>query len=168
MVVFTALLKEKTMTVHPLKAFVLAGAAVLGVAAGVALPTAAQAQAYISVQVGTPPPPPRVEMVPVSRPGYVWAPGHYQWLHGNYIWRRGHWVAARPGYAYVGPTWVSQGGGWVYQPERWDARPMRAQPPRQWDDRGRAPHARPGWRRDNDRDGVPNHRDRYPNNPRRY
>ena len=154
------------MTASTLKAFVLAGATVLSAGAGLSLPAAAQAQGYVNVQIGTPPPAPRYEVIPAARPGYVWAPGHYHWVHGNYIWRRGHWVAARPGYAYVGPTWVTQGDRWVYQPERWDARPMRAQPPRQWDNRGR-PHARPGWQRDNDGDGVPNRYDRRPNDPYR-
>ena len=75
-------------------------------------------------------------------------------------------MADRPGYTYVGPTWVSRGNHWVYQPERWDMRPVRAQPPRQWDNRGRPPYGHPGWR-DNDRDGVPNRYDRRPNDPYR-
>ena len=154
------------MTATSLKALMLAGATLLGAGATLALPTAAQAQAYFNVQIGTPPPPPRVEVMPAARPGYVWAPGHYQWAHNNYIWRRGHWVADRPGYTYVGPTWVSRGDHWVYQPERWDMRPVRAQPPRQWDYRGRPPYGHPGWR-DNDRDGVPNRYDRRPNDPYR-
>lgn len=156
------------MTASNLKALVLAGATVLGVGAGLALPTAAQAQAYISVQIGTPPPPPRYEVVPAVRPGYVWAPGHYEWMHNNYVWRRGHWVQARSGYTYVPAAWQARGNQWVYQPSRWDARPVRAtgNDRRHWDNRdnrgyrdqrGRQ-NARPGW--DNDRDGVPNRYDR--------
>ena len=155
------------MTRHMSKALLLAGAALVG-AAGVALPMAAQAQAYINVQIG-PPPPPRHEVVPAARPGYVWAPGHYQWVHNNYVWRRGHWVAERPGYAYVPPTWVADGPRWAYQPERWDARPVYSPPPRRngnGNGNGYGPGGR--WRGDRDGDGVPNRHDRRPNNPHRY
>lgn len=151
----------------------LAAALTAGGPLAFALPTVAQAQIGISVQIGTPPPPPRYEVVPAPRPGYVWAAGHYEWLHGNYIWRRGHWVRARPGYAYVPAAWRAQGGRWVYQPPRWDARPVRVVQPSRGQgayrgDYRRRTHARPGWLRDNDRDGVPNRYDRSPNDPRRY
>ncbi|MBK6866846.1 MAG: YXWGXW repeat-containing protein [Burkholderiales bacterium] len=154
----------------------LAATVAIGGLASLALPTAVQAQAYISVQIGTPPPPPRYEVVPAARPGWVWAPGHYEWVHNNHIWRRGHWVQARPGHVYVPAAWRAQGQRWVYQPPRWDARPVRAvqTAPRHWDrhdyrDR-RDPRgqrdARQRW--DRDGDGVPNRRDRRPNDPRRY
>ena len=165
-----------------IKSLLLVATVAAGGLAGLALPTAAQAQAYINVQIGTPPPPPRYEVVPAPRPGWVWAPGHYEWAHNNYIWRRGHWLQARPGHAYVPAAWRAQGNRWVYQPPRWDARPVRvANPgPRHWDNRGPRgyqdhrgnrdhrgrPAARPGA--DRDRDGVPNRYDRRPNDPRRY
>ena len=159
-----------------IKSLLLAATVAAGGLAAVALPTAAQAQAYINVQIGTPPPPPRYEVVPAARPGYVWAPGHYEWAHNNHIWRRGHWVQARAGHDYVPAAWHAQGNRWVYQAPRWDARPVRAagNSPRHWDNRdhrgnrdnrGRQ-NARPGW--DRDGDGVPNRRDQRPNTPRRY
>ena len=40
------------------KSLLLAATVAAGGLAGVAMPTAAQAQAYINVQIGTPPPPP--------------------------------------------------------------------------------------------------------------
>lgn len=43
------------MTATSLKALMLAGATLLGAGATLALPTAAQAQAYVNVQIGTPP-----------------------------------------------------------------------------------------------------------------
>ena len=43
---------------------------------------ATHAQAYINVQIGPPPPPPVQVMVPAPRPGYVWAPGHYERRRG--------------------------------------------------------------------------------------
>lgn len=148
----------------------LAATVAAGGLAGMALPTAANAQAYINVQIGTPPPPPRYEVVPAARPGYVWATGHYEWVRNDYRWRRGHWVQARPGYDYVPAAWRAQGNRWVYQAPRWDARPVRVAHPgaRHWDNRdnrGRQ-NTRPGW--DRDGDGVPNRHDRRPNDPRRY
>ncbi len=139
------------MTRPTLKPLLFAAALLTG-ATGLALPTAAQAQAFVSVQIG-PPPPPRFEVVPATRPGYVWAPGHYEWLHGNYVWRRGYWTTARPGYAYVAPTWVADGPRWVYHPGRWDRHPGQAGP-RPWGDR--------------DHDGVRNRRDRHPRDRHRY
>ncbi len=41
-----------------IKSLLLAATVAAGGLAGLALPTAAQAQAYINVQIGTPPPPP--------------------------------------------------------------------------------------------------------------
>jgi len=116
-------------------------------------PTAAQAQAVISVQIG-PPPVQRVETVPPPRQGYVWAPGHYEWVYDHYIWRRGHWVAARNGYAYIAPMWVADGPRWVYQPERWE---RRAPPPPRMDRRGPYPgyygHGDPRYDNPNHRHG---------------
>ncbi len=138
------------MTLKSLKPVLLSVAALLGTGAGLALPATAQAQPYVSVQVG-PPPPPRMERVPAQRPGYVWAPGHYEWRRGAYVWMGGHWVRARSGYAYAAPVWVQRGGQWVYQPGRWDR------------DRGVRRHGR-----DRDGDGVRNRYDRHPNNPYRH
>ena len=148
-----------------LKPALLAAAALTTSIGALTLPTAAQAQAFISVQIG-PPPAPRPEIMPAQRPGYVWAPGHYEWLHGQYVWRRGYWVAARPGYAYVAPAWVADGSRWVYRPPHWDRGPVHAGP-RPWGDRD---HDGVRNRRDHDRDGdgVPNRYDRRPNNPNRY
>ena len=142
-----------------MKSVLLAASVATAGLAGLALPTPAQAQAWINVQIGTPPPAPRYEVVPAPRRGYVWAPGHYEARRGGYHWVRGHWLQARPGYAYVAPTWVAQGKRWAYRPARWDARPVRAY-------NGPPPHARA--RADRDRDGVPNRNDRRPNNRYRY
>jgi hypothetical protein len=102
-------------------ALLAAGMAAGALTTGMALPTAAQAQAFITVQAG--PPPVRHEMVPPPRAGWVWAPGHYEWKRGRYVWVGGVWVRERPGYAYVAPAWEQQGGRWVYRQSRWDAQP---------------------------------------------
>ena len=135
----------------------------------------AHAQAYINVQIGPPPPPAQV-YVPPPRPGYVWAPAHYEYRHGNYVWTRGYWERERPGYAYIPPSWQRHGSGWAYQAARWDRSPVPgyANGPRYRDrDRDGIPDRydrRPGRadnRGDRDRDGVPNRYDRQPDNPYR-
>lgn len=101
------------------------------------VPTLAQAQPIINVQVA--PPPPRFERVPPPRRGYAWAPGHWEWRGGRHVWVRGEYLRARPGYAYRAPEWREREG-------RWEMR-------------------RGGW--DRDGDGVPNRMDRRPDNPNR-
>lgn len=83
------------------------------------VPTAADAQYSAVVRVG--PPPPLQEVVPADRPGFVWAPGHYDWRDGQYVWIRGHWMPQREGYVYREPRWIQRpdgdwalvGGDWV-------------------------------------------------------
>ena len=101
------------------------------------VPVAAQAQPAVTIQVA--PPAPRYERVPPPRRGYVWAPGHYEARGGRYVWIRGDYVRARPGYAWRAPEWRENGGRWEYNAGRWDR----------------------------DGDGVPDRRDRRPNNPYR-
>ncbi|MDL5038718.1 YXWGXW repeat-containing protein [Comamonas resistens] len=94
--------------------------------------------AFVNVQFGAPPPP-RYEVVPAPRRGYIWAPGYWEPRGHRHVWRAGHWVQARPGYVYRPPTWSQHGGRWDYRGSRWDR----------------------------DGDGVPNRYDRSPNNPYR-
>ena len=94
--------------------------------------------AFVNVQFGAPPPP-RYEVVPAPRRGYIWAPGYWEPRGHRHVWRAGHWVQARPGYVYRPPTWSQHGGRWDYRGSRWDR----------------------------DGDGVPNRYDRNPNNPYR-
>jgi hypothetical protein len=106
------------------------------------------------------PPPPRYEVVPGARAGYVWSAGHWQWRGGQYVWIAGHWERARVGYRYYAPRWVERGGRWYYETPRWDRDgdgiPNRRDP---------TPNtSRPG---DRDGDGVPNRRDARPDNPYR-
>ena len=84
-------------------------------------------------------PPPRHEAVPHPRRGMVWVPGHWEWRGHRHVWQQGHWVKARQGYHYREPRWVEHGGRWNMQPGGWDR----------------------------DGDGVPNRRDRQPDNHRR-
>jgi hypothetical protein len=118
----------------------LLAAAVLSTAAlgAVVVPSVASAQVYIQ----TAPPPLRVEPVPAPRRGHVWVPGHWQWRGHRHVWVPGTWIVARRGYAYVQPRWIERDGRWYYERGRWG-------------------------RGDRDHDGIPNRRDRHPNNPNR-
>lgn len=83
----------------------------------------APAEARVSVSIYAPvgPPPLRVETVPPSRRGYVWAPGYWSWgHHKRYDWQRGRWVRERRGYHYASPRWEQNGDRWRYYSGRWD------------------------------------------------
>lgn len=142
------------------KLVITAGTAALLSLGAFVLPATAQAQVGVSVQIG--PPAPVHEVVPAPRPGYVWAPGHYEYKHNRYVWNQGNWMKARPGYAYHAPTWEQRNGRWNYNQGRWD---------RDHDgiaDRyDRHPNRPDKVGYDRDRDGVPNQYDRRPDDPRR-
>jgi hypothetical protein len=101
---------------------------------------ATPASAQIVVRIG--PPPPRVEVAPPPRPGSVWVAGHWEWRNNRHQWIAGTWIRERRGYVYSQPAWVERDGRWY--------------------------HSRGNWKRgDRDGDGVPDRRDRAPNNPNR-
>ena len=79
-------------------------------AAGAMMSLPASAQTSINLQIGTPPPPVRYEVMPQPRRGYVWVPGHWEWRGNRHVWKAGYFLAARPGYYYQQPTWVQEGG----------------------------------------------------------
>src|SRR6478736_2178029 len=117
------------------KLFIATGTAALLSLGAIALPSAAMADVAVSVHFG--PPAPVYEHVPAPRPGYVWAPGHYEYRHSRYVWTGGHWIGERPGYAYHAPSWVERNGRWYYSDGRWD----------------------------HDHDGLADRYDRHPNRP---
>jgi hypothetical protein len=101
---------------------------------------ATPAAAVVYVRVA--PPAPRVEVMPAPRANRVWVAGHWEWRGRQHQWVPGVWIRERRGYQYVQPNWVERDGRWSMQ--------------------------RGTWRRgDRDGDGVPNSRDRAPNNPNR-
>jgi len=105
-----------------------------------ALPVTSQAAVDVFFNVA--PPPPRVEIVPAPRAGWVWVPGYWAPRAHRHVWIAGHWERVRRGYAYVPPRWVERDHRWFYEQPRWH-------------------------RGDRDGDGVPNYRDRAPNDPYR-
>jgi WXXGXW repeat (2 copies) len=101
----------------------------------------ALARPDVDVYLNVAPPPPRYEVVPEPRRGYVWVPGYWDARGHRHVWARGHWERARHGHYWREPRWVQRDNGWVLE-------------------RGR-------WLRDSDRDGVPDRYDRSPGNPYR-
>src|SRR6186713_859212 len=73
------------------------------------------------VYATSPMPPPRVEVVSVQRPGYVWVGGHWVWNGGSWVWTSGHYQAHRPGYVWAAPQYVYRGGRHVYVAGGWRA-----------------------------------------------
>ena len=116
----------------------LIAACIAGSLGAVTVPASARV-----VVVREAPPPPRDEVVPTLRHGYVWSPGHWEWRHNHHVWVAGRQIRARHGYVYNAPAWEQRDGRWMMHPGSW------------------ARH------HDSDGDGVPNRVDDHPNNPNR-
>ncbi len=106
----------------------------------ISVPTLARAD--VGVYFNAPPPAVRHEVVPAARRGYLWVPGYWDHRGKKHVWRTGHWERQRVGHHYVEPRWVERDNRWFLERGRWN-------------------------RGDRDGDGVPNYRDRQPDNPRR-
>ena len=65
------------------------------------------------------PPPARVEVVPVMRHGYTWAPGYWSWQRGQHVWVGGHTIRARNGYQWSPDRWNDVDGRHEFQRGRW-------------------------------------------------
>ena len=124
---------------------VMAGAALLMLA------PRAEASWSVGVQIGAPPPPVRVVVVPARPyPEAVWVEGYWYPKGKHYRWRDGYWARPPyPGAIWVGPTY--DGGFYV---EGYWAQPRhvyRDRDGRRYDDRSddrgwdRGRHR--GWRR---------------------
>lgn len=89
-------------------------------AASLAFPLASQARVDVDINVA--PPPPRYEVAPPPRVGFVWAPGYWAWDNGHHhhVWRRGHYVRERRGYHWTPDRWAEHDGRYRYEPGRWD------------------------------------------------
>ncbi|MFI5001313.1 MAG: YXWGXW repeat-containing protein [Reyranellales bacterium] len=90
------------------------------VAPAIFSPAAAQASLNFGVTIGTPPPEPVYEAVPVPRAGYVWAPGYWRWENERHVWAPGHWMEARRGYHWVPDRWDHGEHGWGHVRGHWD------------------------------------------------
>ena len=133
---------------------VLLAALIVSSMGAVSLP--ASAEVYIDVA----PPPPRHEVVPAPRAGYVWAPGYCDWRGHHHVWVRGHWEREHHGMYWHPNRWVERDGRWSLEHGHWD-RQRYAMGDRDHDG---VPNR---YDRDRDGDGVPNRYDRAPDNPHR-
>jgi WXXGXW repeat (2 copies) len=91
-----------------------------------AMVTPAAAEVDLSITIGTPPPAPRLEVIPAPRAGYVWAPGYWHWDGYHHVWMAGRWMAERPGYHWQPDHWVQSNGGWRHVPGYWDRQQAHA------------------------------------------
>ena len=100
------------------------------------------ASAEVGIYFNVAPPPVRYEAVPAPRRGYVWSEGYWNARGQRHVWQAGHWERQRTGYHFNQPTWTQRDDRWQLERGRWN-------------------------RGDRDGDGVPNSRDRAPDNPNR-
>jgi hypothetical protein len=87
--------------------------------AAIATLAVSSAFAQVVILAPTAPPPPRVEVVPGPRAGFVWDAGHWRWDHGRYVWVPGHWQPVRVGRRWVPGHWVARGPNWRWIPAHW-------------------------------------------------
>jgi hypothetical protein len=89
------------------------------------------AQFSIGVQIGAPPPPPRVEVrSAVPGPEFVWVEGYWYPVGNHYKWHRGYWTRA----PFAGALWVGphyEGGH--YFEGFWQAGPRHVEHDHHWD-----------------------------------
>ena len=88
----------------------------------------AGAQVSVNIEIGTPPPSERVEIVPPPRPGYVWAPGYWRWDGREHVWVAGRWIEERSGYVWVPERWEPKGHRYHFVPGHW----VRADARKDW------------------------------------
>jgi hypothetical protein len=113
----SALMGETSMTsTKPVRLLTSVLAAAITCAAAL---TAAPAFAQAVIVAPMAPPPPRVEVMPAPRAGYVWDQGRWRWDHGRYVWVPGHWRPVRAGYRWVPGHWVQRGPHWRWVEGHW-------------------------------------------------
>ena len=90
----------------------------LGIGAG-AMPAIGSTGAYVEVDAA--PPPPREEVVPEARAGYVWVPGYWGWSGSQHVWVNGQYVPERLHHHWVAANWEHRGSHWYFQDGRWES-----------------------------------------------
>ena len=88
-------------------------------ASAVTLSTVANA-ANVSVELNVGPPPPRYEVIPAPRIGYVWSRGYWDYDHGHHAWRAGHWEKERAGRQWSQAAWEERDGHWYLNRGHWE------------------------------------------------
>src|SRR6202046_3748979 len=100
------------------KGFLLA-ATVAASAVLAAMPTVAQAQIGVSVQIAPPMLPVYVQP-PMPAEGYLWTPGYWGYQGGAYSWVAGAWLLPPgAGQLWTPPYWGWGGGGYLFHAGYW-------------------------------------------------
>jgi hypothetical protein len=91
-----------------------------GISSGSAL-----ARSVVVIEVA--PPPARVEVVPVQRHGYTWAPGYWGWQRNQHVWVKGHSMRTRSGYTWAPDRWNQIDNRHEYQAGHWTRSELHGQ-----------------------------------------
>lgn len=88
-------------------------------AAAIGIPQAASA---VSFDVEIAPPPPRYEVIPPPRAGYVWAPGYWRWdpRHHHHVWVGGRYMRGHHGEHWVAHSWHEHDGRYRFEDGHWE------------------------------------------------
>jgi len=80
----------------------------------------AAANVYFDVEVA--PPPPRYEVIPPGRVGYVWSPGYWRWdaPRHRHLWHGGHYIRERHGEHWVHEHWTEHNGRYRFNEGHWE------------------------------------------------
>jgi hypothetical protein len=76
--------------------------------------------AYYGVEVDVAPPPPPAVEIPPPRAGFVWAPGYYNWNGHQHVWVEGRFIAGRPGYHWAPDHWEQHNGRYRFAKGHWE------------------------------------------------
>jgi hypothetical protein len=76
--------------------------------------------AGVGIDINIAPPAPRIEEVPVARPGYVWAPGYWDYRGRAHVWVPGRWRGERRGYHWAPDRWDRRGERWHHERGHWE------------------------------------------------
>jgi hypothetical protein len=74
----------------------------------------------LTLRIGVPPPPPRVEVIgaPPSA-AHFWVAGHWRWDGHRHVWAGGRWLASRPNEVWMRDHWEHRGAEWFFHPGHW-------------------------------------------------
>ena len=97
-------------------------AAIGSFAAATGLSASGAFAASVAVDIDIAPPPPRYEVVPPPRVGYVWTPGYWRWdaPHHHHVWINGRYVHERHGEHWVAHRWSEHDGRWRFNDGHWE------------------------------------------------
>ena len=87
--------------------------------AAAVLTTPTLSLAGVDITIDTPPPAPRIEVLPAPRAGCIWAPGHWEWNGRFHTWVAGAWIVAHGTYHWSPARWEQVGPRWHFIQGSW-------------------------------------------------